>query len=261
MTYQLIDSGDGQKLERFGSYLLIRPSSIALWHKKNPSLWKKANAIFDREKGWQCQKDMPTEWEITIKGIKLLLKLTSFGHVGFFPEHLFLDKIEKKTKILNLFAYTGLGSIIMAKKGAEVCHVDAAKPSIQWAKQNAALNGADNIRWILDDALKFVSKEIRRKATYQGIIMDPPTFGRGAKKELFKIEKDLMPLLEKSSQLLGKDAFLILSSHTPGITPVVLKQLLAQTMPKGSIKSEEMTISAPKGYALPAGCYAVWRRK
>jgi len=274
MTYQLLDSGEEQKLEKFGPYILSRPSAQALWKKEqNKDIWSQAHMVFSREgkNHWKYKTKVPSEWTIEIENIKMKIAPSDFGHVGFFPEHAFLwkwmkNKIKsskrKKIKVLNLFAYSGAASIAAAKEGAEVCHLDASRPMIERTKENVKLNQLQKapIRYITDDALKFVKREKRRNNFYDGIILDPPTFGRGPKGEVFKIERDINPLLEACFSILSKDPlFMILSSHTPGITSLVLNHLLKQHFPKkGKIKTGEMLIKSKSGFDLPSGFYGIW---
>jgi 23S rRNA (cytosine1962-C5)-methyltransferase len=264
MTYALIDSGGGEKLEQFGPYRLIRPCSQAIWKPLFPEKWKEAEAHFSRKPNsvWKKKKDLPLSWEIEMGPVLMHIEPTSFGHVGLFPEHFFLEKciIKKDDQVLNLFAYTGLGSLLFAKKGAKVCHVDAAKPSITWAKNNAANNGIETIRWIVDDAMSFVKREKRRKAQYHLIVMDPPTFGRGPKGELFKIEQDLWTLLAIAKDLLLPKGKLIVTLHTPGMTPLTMEQLLSQTCIEGSIAAEELILRPKKGWMIPSGVLGIWTK-
>lgn len=251
--YQLLDSGDGEKFERFGEISIIRPCPVAIWE---PTLddWD-ADCCFTRERGWTQARELPESWTITVAGLKFILKRTDFGHLGIFPEQEpFWKKIQKSgaKKVLNLFAYSGGASLAAAKAGAEVTHVDAAKGMVHWASENAKLNDL-NIRWIVEDARKFVMRAVKRGDHYDGIILDPPTFGRGKSGEVFKIEYDLLPLLHGCVQLLKDAKFMLLSCHTPGFTPIVLKQLL----PKGDIDAGEMVLEGPNN--VPSGAYAYFR--
>lgn len=268
MTYTLIDSGDEQKLERFGDVLLSRPSAQAVWRPQLPkAAWDKADATFSRlpSNQWKKSRHLPTSWVTSWQGIDFKIAPTDFGHVGLFPEHGLLwkwmgERIEKNDNILNLFAYTGGATLFLAKKGAKLCHVDASKGIITWARENAALNDLEKapIRWIVDDVLKFLTREVRRGVTYEGILLDPPTFGRGNKGEVFKIERDLIPILDLCVQLLSKKArFLLLTCHTPGYTPLVLDHLLHQVLKKGTISSGELIIPSTE-LDLPSGTYARW---
>lgn len=263
--YELLDSGGEKKLERFGKYCLIRPCPQAVWRPKHDALWGEADALFSREKRWVKRVEIEESWEVKIGGVRLSLSLTDFGHLGVFPEHAELwhplrSLIEAPMKILNLFAYSGGASLAAAQEGAEVCHLDASKGMVDWGKKNAKLNQLQNapIRWIVDDAMKFLKREIRRGSFYDGILLDPPTFGRGAKGEVFKIERDLIELLDLCHAALSKKRrFLLLSCHTPGITSLVLKQTLAQVTGEQGIDMGELRLSSPGSFIIPSGCYAI----
>lgn len=261
--YQLLDSGDGQKLEQFGEYTLLRPCPQAVWR---PSLKQEADAIFTREERWHYHKKLPKQWTVLHKGVAFKVAPTDFGHLGLFPEHADLWEemrplIQKPCRVLNLFAYSGGVTLAAAQEGAEVCHLDASKGMVDWARENAALNRLEKapIRWIVDDALKFLKREKKRESLYDGIVLDPPTFGRGSQGEVFKIERDIMPLLELCSELLSKKPlFVIFSCHTPGFTPLVMRHLLGQTMPKGNIEVGEMALHSPDTLSIPSGSFAKW---
>lgn len=253
--YKLIDSGDGVKVEQFGPYILERPCSQAIW-KRQKSV--KPDAVFTRLEGsgrWTFHKKLPESWTIKISSVKLLIKPTDFGHLGLFPEHAVHWDL-KGESILNLFAYTGGYSLAASKNGCFVTHVDASKGIVSWAKENAAINDLSNIRWIVDDAYKYCKREVKRGNKYDGIILDPPSFGRGASGQVFKIEEDLLPLLELFKDLITEKAWVMLSCHTPGFGPAALSRLLETTLPPGSIKAGEMLADH-----LPLGNYARWHAK
>lgn len=262
-NYQLLDSGDGQKWEKFGEYTLLRPCSQAVW---KPMQKIKPDATFNRDEKWVSHNKLPKSWTILHSGVEFKIAITDFGHLGVFPEHGDLwdsmrPLIQKKCRVLNLFAYSGGVTMAAAQEGAEVCHLDASKGMVDWARENAKLNRLEKapIRWIVDDAIKFLSRELKRGSFYDGIVLDPPTFGRGSKGEVFKIERDIMPLLELCSQLLSKKPlFVIFSCHTPGFTPIVMRHLLGQTMPKGHIEVGEMALHSPGAMAIPSGSFARW---
>lgn len=268
MSYALIDSGHQQKFERFGDFTLIRPCSQAIW---KPSLanWA-ADAVFSRGEGnhWEYKRQLPKSWVVAIENIRFKVVPTDFGHLGVFPEHSLLfapmQKILKSRinpRVLNLFAYSGGATLACAQVGARVCHVDASKGMIAWAKENAELNkfSAKPIRWIIEDVKKFISKEIKRGSFYEAIILDPPSFGRGSKGEVFKIEKDLFELFELCRSLLSKEPlFLLFTTHTPGITPIVMHNLMRQLLPKGSIDSKELLLPSEHGFSIPYGSFAWW---
>ncbi|MDE3045415.1 MAG: class I SAM-dependent methyltransferase [Verrucomicrobiota bacterium] len=263
MTYQLIDSGEGLKLERFGEYTLIRPCPQALWQKLHPAQWKEADATFSREGGWKESRKLPREWRAEIGGITLKIAPTEFGHLGAFPEHASLWQElcsqAKGTSILNLFAYSGGATLALAKAGARLCHLDASKGMVDWARENAALNQLEKapIRWIVDDALKFLKREVRRDVRYDGILLDPPTFGRGSKGEVFKIERDLILLLDLCRSVLSKQPrFVFLSCHTPGVTPLALQHLTNQMFKGARVETGEMMLASPGALSIPSGTFA-----
>jgi 23S rRNA (cytosine1962-C5)-methyltransferase len=262
-NYQLIDSGGEQKLERFGPYTLLRPCSAAMWRS---TLKATPDALFNRDEKWIFQTKIPKSWTVMHGGVAFKIAPTDFGHLGLFPEHSDLwewmrPRIQKEMRVLNLFAYSGGVTMAAAAAGAEVCHLDASKGMVDWARENAALNHLQKapIRWIVDDAMKFLRREQKRGSFYDGIILDPPTFGRGAKGEVFKIERDIMPLLDLCASLLSKKpAFVIFSCHTPGFTPLTLQHLLGQTMPRGHIDAGEMALHSPDTISIPSGSFAKW---
>ncbi len=273
--YELLDSGDGRKLERFGGHVLERPAAQAAWR---PSLseeeWRsRAHARFDRVEGnrWHGRHQLPGEWEAEVEGVRFRLSSTDFGHLGVFPEQRPMWRWLRETcrrrpgvRVLNLFAYSGGATIASAQGGAEVCHVDASRGMTDWARENARRNGlaAAPIRWIVDDVPAFLAREERRGRVYDGIILDPPSFGRGAKGELFKIEERINPLLDQVRALLGvSPLFVLLSGHTPGFTPRVLQNLLEQATDGlgGGVDSGEMLLEGAAGVRpLPSGAYARW---
>lgn len=260
MTYELLDSGNEKKLERFGDYTLIRPSPQALWKPQEPKLWKTADATFKRWKPW---KGLPKSWALKHKTLTFKIVPTDFGHLGLFPEHAehwnwMESKLKPNSEVLNLFAYSGAATLFLAKKGHQVCHLDAAKGMIEWGRENAKLNKLEKgpIRWIVDDVLKFLRREINRNRKYDALLLDPPSFGRGAQGQVFKIEQEIVPLLDLCKQVLKPTpSFILLTCHTPGLTPKVLHHLLSQTFPKLSIDAGEMTLPS-KNFPLPSGCYA-----
>ena len=271
--YELIDSGEGSKLERFGKYVLSRPCSQALWQKSLPSgKWNEADASFDRQDGnrWHGRSNLPKEWTIKTAGIKFILGGTDFGHLGIFPEQRaqwkwIYDTIKntpRKIRLLNLFAYSGGSTMVSALAGAEVCHLDASKGMVEWARRNAAENKLDNIRWIVDDAHKFMRREIRRGRKYDAIVLDPPTFGRGASGEMYKIERDLFETLSLVKELLSENPlFVLFSSHTPGVSAIVAKNILSQIFPGASLDAGEMLLEG-SSIQCPSGifCRALWGR-
>lgn len=278
-TYSLIDSGDGRKLEQFGPYLITRPSSQAVWKPTlNEKSWDQADAIFTREPDnrWVKKVSSQESWTITVAGITFKITPTDFGHLGIFPEqkdswHFIQDIVSKASasapRVLNLFAYSGGSTLAAALAGAHVCHLDASKGMVAWARENAVLNKLETapIRWIVDDVHKFLLRELRRGSKYEGIILDPPTFGRGSKGELFKIEDDINELLKMCRDLLSDNPlFVLFSCHTPGFTPIVMEHLLNQSLTglKGNLQTGEMTLTGKKdALSLPSGTYARWWRE
>ena len=246
-SYELLDSGDGRKLERVGAYKVERQAAVAMWKPALPSAdWKKVDAFHNRSDTggghWDIRSKIPESWLTRHGGLLLKTKLTSFGHLGFFPEQaqqwewfrkagsLLLKKHGPSLKILNLFAYTGGSTLALAQAGAEVTHVDAAKGIVDWAKENTILNDIPNgrARFIVEDCQSFLNREERRGNKYDGVVLDPPSFGRGPNKEVFKIEEHLIPLLESVSKILVPQPKLIhMSSHTAGFSAEVLRNLIA----------------------------------
>ncbi len=267
MKYQLLDSGDGEKLEQFGEFSLIRPCPQAVWKPLLKEEWKKAAARFTREKEknhWTYAQKLPKQWNCMHGGVLFKIAPTDFGHLGVFPEHADLWEgvrplLTKTSKILNLFAYSGGASIAAAQQGSQVCHLDASKGMVDWARENADMNRLQSIRWIVDDALKFLKREKKRGSLYDGIILDPPTFGRGSQGEVFKIEKDIVPLIEACAEVFSeKPLFVLFSCHTPGFTPLGMRHLLGQTLPKGNVEAGEMALHSPGALAIPSGSFAKW---
>lgn len=274
--YELLDSGKGAKLERFGKVVLARPCAQAIWEPRKSELWAQANASFDRIDGlnWKGREALPASWVVTINGIRMKLSTTDFGHLGVFPETRSLwdwitstlrdesRKQKRQLSVLNLFAYSGGATLAAARSGSQVCHLDASKGMVDWARENAALNGLQDapIRWIVDDVLKFLNREVARGRKYDAIILDPPSFGRGKKGELYKIEKDLMATLQGCKAVLSEaPCFVLLTSHTPGLSPQVLSNLLDQLLGAGRIESGEMLLTgAPDVFVLPNGNWARW---
>ncbi len=276
--YELLDSGEGEKLERFGEIVLRRPDPQALWRKQKPDEWKNAHAAFTREGqngSWNIQKGTPEKWTIDFCGLKLAIKPTAFKHTGLFPEQStnwewikrVLGNAEKKDpEILNLFGYTGGASLMCAQAGAKVVHVDGSKAAITWGKENAELSGlADKpIRWILDDARIFVEREIKRGRKYEGIIMDPPAFGHGANNELWKIEEDFLELVENCMKILAdQPLFFLINGYSAGYSAVAYRNSLLDLEKKfgGKVEVGELALEETgSGRLLPAGIFARWER-
>lgn len=278
-SYTLVDSGSGRKLEQFGPYLLDRPCAYAVWNPSQPqAVWDRADAIFTREgeNRWVVKRKLPDEWHIEVSNILFKLSITDFGHLGIFPEQAdswtwIHDTVKKavakrndKVNVLNLFAYSGGSTLAAALGGAQVCHLDASKGMVTWARDNAILNKLENapIRWIVDDVQKFLAREIKRGVRYDGIILDPPSFGRGSRGEVFKIEDDLLKILEDCRALLSDHPlFMLFSCHSAGFSPLVMQHLLSQTTTglKGSIEVGEMCLNGESGtFDVPSGVFARW---
>lgn len=273
-TYSLIDSGRGYKLEQFGPYVISRPCSQAVWDPQlSQEVWDKAHSFFSREgqNKWTLQKErMPDVWHIKVADITFKISPTDFGHLGIFPEQKefwsWIQKtVSKRHRVLNLFAYSGGATLAAAKGGAEVCHLDASKGMVAWARENAALNHLEQapIRWIIDDVSKFLARELRRGSRYDAIILDPPSFGRGSRGEVFKIEDEITQLLKSCRDLLTeKPLFILFSCHTPGFSPLVMEHLLRQSLEgiPGRIDAGEMVLEGSKGvFPLPSGTFARWQ--
>lgn len=285
--YELIDSGNEEKLERYGKYVLRRPDPQALWNKTlTEKEWKDADAYFFRDedkKGWKKKNEsMQNEWHISFDDIKFNIKPTAFKHTGVFPEQepnwnwtkqvIKAQKAkepERPIKILNLFGYTGGATLAALSAGAEVTHVDGSKSAVTWAKENAALSGLEKkpVRWIIDDARKFVMREVKRGVKYDGIIMDPPSFGRGGKGEIWKIEDNFSALLEECSKILTEKPLLFLiNGYAAGYSAIAYYNSLKPIMEKyglpgqgGNFELGELTIEESKGKRLlPCGIFVRW---
>jgi 23S rRNA (cytosine1962-C5)-methyltransferase len=286
--YELIDSGDCEKLERFGKYTLIRPEPQAIWSKSlSDQEWKKvADAKFVREQkdkfrfsddvkgGWSRNQGMPETWNVQYQyndlNLTLRLALTSFGHVGIFPEqgsnwNFIYDTVSgwsiNNPRVLNLFAYTGAASVVARSAGAEVIHCDASRPGINWANQNMQLNNLNDIRWVYEDAFKFVRREVKRGNTYNGIIMDPPPYGRGPEGEKWTLQEQLNELIEMSSKLLErKNYFFILSMYAVGLSPIVGLNVAKTHFDITDAEYGEFFLKSKQGKDLPMGTFLRFRK-
>ncbi len=278
--YELIDTSQGERLERWGDIILIRPDPQIIWNtpKENP-LWRNAHARYHRSSSgggkWEQYRKIPDVWQISYRNIVFRIKPMGFKHTGVFPEQAanwdFVDgiirKSDKQLNVLNLFAYTGGATLACLNAGAKVCHVDASRGMVQWAKENAEASGLSDrpVRWLVDDCIKFVQREKRRGNKYDGIIMDPPSYGRGPGGEVWKLEEQLYPLVELCSEILSNDArFFILNSYTTGLSPAVMEYLLGAVLtPKlgGSVAADEIGLKVTDtGLVLPCGSTALWIR-
>lgn len=275
--YEVIDTSSGEKLERWGDYMLVRPDPQVIWNTEKKHFgWKKFNGHYHRSnKGggeWEF-KNLPEEWTINYKDLTFNLKPFSFKHTGLFPEQAtnwdwfssLIKEANRPIKVLNLFAYTGGATVSAAKAGASVTHVDASKGMVGWAKENAASSGLSDapIRYLVDDCVKFVEREIRRGNKYDAIIMDPPSYGRGPKGEIWKIEESVFPFIKLSAQLLSDDPlFFLINSYTTGLQPAVLSYMLhtvLDSIHKGSVEAQEIGLPVKSnGLVLPCGASGRW---
>lgn len=273
--YELVDSGEGRKLERWGNVIIDRPETQALWLKKDGKRWKEAMANFEFVDGkgkWRLKKDCPKEWTIALDDMRFNLQASGFKHVGLFPEHRVqwewiqekINELKGEARLLNLFGYTGAASVAAAKAGAFVTHVDSSKQSVSAAAENAKLSGLqkDAIRWIVDDAVAFVKKEARRGNQYEGILLDPPAFGRGAKGQVWHLEKDLLPLLQDLKKILADTpgSFILLSGYAAGYAPQAFAQMVESVFADekmegtfGALHLEESSDTNPR--LIPTGIY------
>lgn len=278
--FKVLDTGDGEKLERWREILLIRPDPQVIWPKSRPELWKDAHARYRRASSgggsWEVRKKIPDQWEVTFKGLRFAVKPMGFKHTGLFPEQAvnwqwMQNKIETSSvrpfRVLNLFAYTGGATVACVKAGAEVCHVDASKGMVQWAKENLELSGLGDrkARFLVDDAKKFVQREIRRGKQYEAVVMDPPSYGRGPGGELWKIEDEIYELVGLCTELLSPDAqFFVLNGYTTGLQPQVLANLLTLHLRDkfgGRVSADEIGLPIKNSEViLPSGATGRWER-
>lgn len=282
--YKILDMADGQKLERWGDVVLSRPDPQIIWKSKNfPSKWKEINAEYHRSKtgggAWEFKKKMPKQWQVKYKKLIFNIKPMGFKHTGLFPEQAvnwdwMIEKIQKEkknkkeVKVLNLFAYTGGATVACLSAGASVCHVDSSKGMTTWAKENVISSGLQErpVRFIIDDVVKFVNREIRRGNKYDAIIMDPPSYGRGAKGEVWQFENNIYDLVELCSKVLSDDPlFFLINSYTTGISSQVLKNILNMVISKkyrGEIDAGEIGLPMENSkLILPCGIYGRWEKK
>ncbi len=282
--YQLLDSGEGERLEKFGEYILRRPDPQCIWKKKLSNVeWNKVDAFFD--KNWEIRnKKLPRQWQMSYGDVNFLVRLSPFKHTGVFPEQAvqwdfissvilnsFQDpKMPKQVRhdipphILNLFAYTGIASVVAAKAGAKVTHLDASFPTIGWAKENQKTSRLkeDTIRWILDDAIKFVTREIKRGVKYDGIIMDPPIYGHGPEGEKWDFNKDFPILVDLCSKILSDNPlFVIVNAYAISSSSIMLENVLKDYLPEGTIESGELVLEDQSGRLLSTGIFARWAHK
>ena len=279
--YKLLDATDGYRLESWGGVILVRPDPQIVWkfEKKSP-MWEKAHAVYHRSsKGggeWEYRKKFPAEWNIKYDNMTFKVTPTGFKHTGIFPEQAtnwdeyakMIAKENRELNILNLFGYTGGATLACAAAGAKFCHVDASKGVVAWGRENQQLSGLGDkpIRWIVDDCIKFVQREIRRGNKYDGIIMDPPSYGRGPNGEVWKLEDNIFQLLDLCSQILSDDPlFVAVNSYTTGVSPSVMEYMLDVMMRdkyKGTVSAQEIGLTVQStGMALPCGSTAFWKKE
>ena len=276
--YKILDMADGQKLEKWGDVILSRPDSQIIWKDKSyPEKWKNINATYHRSKTgggtWEYNKKMPQQWQIKYKDLTFNIKPMGFKHTGLFPEQAvnwdwMIDKIKnakREIKVLNLFAYTGGATVACASAGASVCHVDSSKGMVTWAKENITSSGLVErpVRYIIDDVVKFVNREIRRGNKYDAIIMDPPSYGRGANGEVWQFENNIYDLVELCTNVLSDNPlFFLINSYTTGISSKVLENILNLTVNKehnGKVSSGEIGLPMENSkLVLPCGIYGRW---
>ena len=278
--YELLDCTDGERLERWGDIILIRPDPQVIWKtgRKHP-MWRKANARYNRSQTgggkWEILGKLPDRWEISYGDLKFNIKTMGFKHTGLFPEQAtnwdlvrgMIESADRPLKVLNLFAYTGGATVAALKSGANVTHVDASKGMVQWAKENAASSGVldGKVRWLVDDCIKFVQREIRRGNKYDIIIMDPPSYGRGPGGEVWKLEDEVYNFVELCSELLYEDSLMMLiNSYTTGLSASVMEYILGAVIKKkfgGKVKSSEIGLPVTEtGMILPCGASAIWEK-
>ena len=279
--YRLLDATDGFRLESWGGVILVRPDPQVVWkfERKSP-MWDNAHRVYHRSSSggghWEYRKKFADRWNVDYDTLKFAVSPTGFKHTGLFPEQAtnwdeyakMIKKENRQINVLNLFGYTGGATLACAAAGAKVCHVDSSKGMVQWGKENAALSGLSGapIRWIVDDCMKFVAREIRRGNKYDGIIMDPPSCGRGPNGEVWKLEENIFDLLDMCSQILSDDPlFVAVNSYTTGVSPSVMEYMLSVMLKdryKGMVKAEEIGLVVEStGMALPCGSTAFWKKE
>ena len=276
--FQLIDFGDGARLERFGERTVDRPHPTAFGGRREPEAWSHADLRFDRDRGWTGQAADAGPWPIELEGVAMELRATDAGQLGLFPEHLAMlpwlrtrlaefppasdGPAARAPAVLHLFAYTGLATLAMAAAGAAVTHVDSSRPTVAWARRNAERTRLDDrpIRWIVDDALRFTEREARRGRRYAGLVLDPPSYGHGPAGRPWRFEEDLATLLEAGAGLLESSGFVLLTAHTPGFDGDRLAGVLADALPGAAraLEGGELALTSQDGRRLDLGAFARW---
>ncbi len=269
--HRLLDVGGGARLERFATRVIDRPLPTALGTRGDPDAWRTADLRFDRDRGWSGEAEARRPWPIEIDGVTLELRPTEAGQVGLFPEHAAMlpwlraevaarNELGEPPAVLHLFAYTGLVTLAVAAAGARVTHVDAARPTVGWARHNAVLSELVDrpIRWIVDDAAAFTGREVRRGRRYAGVVLDPPSYGHGPGAGAWRIGDDLAPLLDACAQLLVPDGFLLLTAHTPELGPERLAGAVARVLgrPTATIERGDLGLTTPDGRRAELGAFA-----
>ncbi len=276
--YEVLDTGSGEKLERWGKIILRRPDPQVIWPAENESLWKSADAHYHRSTQgggqWEMLSQIPEQWTVSYRELTFRVRPTGFKHTGLFPEQAanwdwmsgLIRGAHRQVRVLNLFAYTGGATMACLNAGAEVCHVDAAKGMVQWAKENAQLSGLTDrpARYIVDDALKFVLREQRRGKQYEGILMDPPSYGRGPDGQVWKLENEVYGLVEECAKLLSdQPLFFLINGYTTGLQPAVLRNLIEKTVVRrygGRAMADEVGLPVREGnIVLPCGASGRWQ--
>ncbi|MCI8648701.1 MAG: SAM-dependent methyltransferase [Anaerotruncus sp.] len=277
--FEILDASAGEKLERWGPVVLARPDPQVIWNTPKGALWDTANARYHRSASgggsWSVRSMPRAEWEIGYRALRFHIRPTGFKHTGLFPEQAVnwdwltttIQNAGRPLSVLNLFAYTGGATLACAAAGARVCHVDASKGMVQWARENAALSGLSDkpVRWIVDDCKKFVEREIRRGVRYDGIVMDPPSYGRGPNGEVWKLEDSIYELVQTCAQVLSPQAeFFLLNSYTTGLSPSVMGYILSVTVARehgGHVSADEIGLPVKSsGLVLPCGATSIWKR-
>jgi len=272
--YELLDSGAGEKLERFGGVTLVRPDPQVMWRRRRPELWERADHVFVRESDrggrWEPEPPKNAEWQVAFDDARIAIRLTPFKHVGLFPEQAvnwvwvrdLARQLGPKPRLLNLFGYTGAASVLAVQAGYSVTHVDASRAALAWVRDNARLSGLadDAFKLVLEDALGFARREARRGSHYAGIMLDPPHYGRGPKKEKWQFEEGIAPLMEACGELLAERSFLILSTYAIGNSPLAFANLLSE-LEGGTVEAGELALpEGADGRLLPCGFCARWTR-
>ena len=277
-TFEVLDTGNGDKLERWGKFVLCRPDPQVIWPAQDPSMWDAAQAHYYRsERGggeWRFREQLPERWQISYGDLRFHVRPTGFKHTGLFPEQAtnwdwmrnLIKKRDGNVKVLNLFAYTGGATMACAAQGAHVTHVDAAKGMVQWAKENRELSKIPetNCRFIVEDALAFVRRELRRGNHYDGILMDPPSYGRGPGGEVWKLENELYTLVSTCAEALSDNPiFFLVNSYTTGFQPAVLQNIIGRTVQSrfgGKVDAQEVVLPVRAGGVLPCGASGRWQK-